>query len=120
MVTLASGNVMIMGGITNSRQVGLFNPTTGSYNKVKEGNWGRYLSACTVFNSAKHGHREVVYIGGGTSTEKAEILDFTLTETWEQIDDLPEITSSGSRALPTPTGDGVLHIIDSKMYELTC
>ena len=48
--------------------------------------FGRKYSACTVFYSAKHGHREVVYIGGGgwPSDEKAEILDFTMTETWEQ------------------------------------
>ena len=38
----------------------------------------------------------------------------------ELVDALPEDTNDGPRALPTPTGDGVLHIIDSKIYELTC
>ena len=86
LVTLSSGNIMVMGGSKNKKRVGLFNPTTGSYTSMAEMNFERQNSACTVFYSAKHGNREVVYIGGGgwPSDEKAEILDFTMTETWEQ------------------------------------
>ena len=82
MVTLSSGNIMVMGGDTNKKQVGLFNPTTGSYTSMAEMNIDRYTSACTVFYSAKHGNREVVYVGGGGpgTSKTVEILDYTMTE----------------------------------------
>ena len=38
----------------------------------------------------------------------------------ELVDNLPEDTKRGPRALPTPTGDGALHMYDSKIHELTC
>ena len=86
-VTLSTGNVMLMGGELNQQRVGVFNPTTGSYTSMAELNFDRYFSACTTFYSAKHGQREVVYIGGGDNNggyKTVEILDYTLTETWEQ------------------------------------
>ena len=36
------------------------------------------------------------------------------------VDNLPEDTEYGPRALPTPTGDGVLHMYHSKIHELAC
>ena len=87
LVTLSSGNIMVMGGYKNAKRVGLFNPTTGSYISKGGMNFERKYSACTVFYSAKHGNREVVYVGGGYQTDScktAELLDYTVTEEWEQ------------------------------------
>ena len=36
------------------------------------------------------------------------------------VDDIPEITKDGPRALPSPKGDSVLHIYESNIYELQC
>ena len=36
------------------------------------------------------------------------------------VDDIPEITKDGPRALPSPNGDSVLHIYESNIYELQC
>ena len=45
----------------------------------------RYMSGCALFKSAKHSNREVVYVGGGDNAGKtAEILDYTVTDQWEQ------------------------------------
>ena len=43
-----------------------------------------YLSngACAVFNSAMHKNRPVVF--AGASGKKAQLLDFTLGNTWEE------------------------------------
>ena len=48
-------------------------------------NFERKISSCTVFQSAKHGNREVIFIGGGSrSNNTAEILDYSMTDIWEQ------------------------------------
>ena len=36
------------------------------------------------------------------------------------VDNIPEATTEGPRAIPNPTGDGVFHIYGFKIYELTC
>ena len=36
------------------------------------------------------------------------------------VDDIPEITKDGPRALPSPNGDSVLHIYESNIFELQC
>ena len=36
------------------------------------------------------------------------------------VEDIPEITREGPRALPSPNGDSVLHIYESNIYELKC
>ena len=48
-------------------------------------NFGREISSCTAFQSAKHENREVIFIGGGSrSNNTAEILDYSKTDIWEQ------------------------------------
>ena len=68
------------------RGVKRYNPSTNTFTDQADMIFERIGCACTVFNSAKHGGREVVYIGGGTNNylTKAEILDHTITENWEQ------------------------------------
>ena len=85
MVTLQDGNVLIIGGYQNFGHVGIFDVKSETYAWIPSAgtNFVRYAFACTVFNSAKHGNREVVYIGGGNSGNTAEILDYTVTTTWE-------------------------------------
>ena len=36
------------------------------------------------------------------------------------VEDIPEFTKEGPRALPSPKGDSVLHIYESNIYELRC
>ena len=41
--------------------------------------------ACTIFNSAMHENRPVVFAGaGGYLHYKAQLLDYTLANTWEE------------------------------------
>ena len=39
--------------------------------------------ACTIFNSAMHEHRPVVFAGAGYGN-KAQLLDYTIGNTWEE------------------------------------
>ena len=39
--------------------------------------------ACTIFNSAMHENRPVVF-AGTTSENKAQLLDYTIGNTWEE------------------------------------
>ena len=47
-------------------------------------NQNRKESGCALFTSPLHGDRPVVLIVGGQGLNKAEILDYTVTDTWEQ------------------------------------
>merc|ERR1711988_375724 len=84
-------------------------------------NQQREAGTCALFRSAAHGGREVVYAAGGqNSANTAEILDYTQTETWEQIDNLPWGTTYGPRALTNMEGTGVYHFYGRDYTELTC
>ena len=42
------------------------------------------LFSCTIFYSPKHEGRPVVFVGPGEgSNDQAELLDYTMTTTWE-------------------------------------
>jgi len=121
-----TGNILHIGGdnTPTQQEVHLFNRTTETFTKLdnplseRRSNFG-----CAVFNSAKHGGRPIVFVGGGRySKYTAEVLDYQVTTQWEAIEDLPSSTSfgEGPRALPTPNKDGVLFIHHSKIFELAC
>ena len=72
------------------------------------------MSGCALFKSAKHSNREVVYVGGGDNAGKtAEILDYTVTDQWEQgkfwngfIIEFPKeghLTTAGTKFYPILT-----------------
>ena len=44
---------------------------------------GLWSGACTIFNSAKHENRPVVFAGAGRSN-KTQLLDYTIGNTWEE------------------------------------
>ena len=75
-----------MGGGKDTRGVKRYNPGTNTFTDQAGMIFERSHCACAVFNSAKHGGREVVYIGGGKENyrTRAEVLDYTVTENWEQ------------------------------------
>ena len=86
LVQLNNGDVLILGGAKDLKKVKRYNPYTNTFKDQADMIYERFGAGCAVFNSAKHGGREVVYIGGGTNNylTKAEILDHTMTETWEK------------------------------------
>ena len=89
MVQSNDSQIFIMGGQKNSKGVTVYNPENNTNTTQLDMNFDRKLSSCTVFQSAKHGNREVIFIGGGSGSEQtAEILDYSMTEIWEQGKDI--------------------------------
>jgi len=124
MVYLETGNVLIVGGADSKdkKKVTLYNPTKGEFKTQAPMNQERDRFACTSFKSAKHGGREVVYVGGGYDNPRtAELLDYTQTEVWELVDnEMKHSGNYGPRAIATEDGTGVYHYYTSKVEELTC
>ena len=72
-------------GATNNKGVRVYHPDNDTFTTRSNMNFAREISSCTVFQSAKHGNREVIFIGGGSqSNNTAEILDYSKTDIWEQ------------------------------------
>jgi hypothetical protein len=127
------GNVLFLGGNQGGSQgsadhvsrkkVEMLDINTNTITDHSVMNFGHSLSACTVFFSPKHEGRPVVYVGGGefNTDYKNELLDYTMTTTWEELPPIGDgITHWLPRALPSPTLDSVYHIYNSKIWELTC
>ena len=77
--------IFIMGGQKNSKGVTVYRPESDTVTTQSDMNFERKISSCTVFQSAKHGNREVIFIGGGSGSHNtAEILDYSMTDIWEQ------------------------------------
>ena len=80
---------MVIGGFSkqtsNLNSVLVFDPNNNSFNTGPSLLYGRHYHACTLFSSAKHGGRPVVFIAGGYNQYTAEILDYTASNArWEQ------------------------------------
>ena len=74
-----------MGSQKNPKKVTVYRPENDTVTTQSDMNFERKISSCTVFQSAKHGNREVIFIGGGSrSNNTAEILDYSMTVKWEQ------------------------------------
>ena len=74
-----------MGGDKNSTGVTVYHPENNTFTPQSDMIFERKISSCTVFKSAKHGSREVIFIGGGSGSDNtAEILDYSRTDKWEQ------------------------------------
>ena len=90
------GNVLFLGGNQGGSQgsadhvsrkkVEMLDINTNTITDHSVMNFGHSLSACTVFFSPKHEGRPVVYVGGGefNTDYKNELLDYTMTTTWEE------------------------------------
>jgi len=124
MVTLHDGRVMILGGIPYSKNVLIFDASDNAFTNGIELLYNLVNGACTIFHSAMHENRPVVFAGesyGSPRENKAQLLDYTLGNTWEEISDLPASSSFyGGVALPTLTGDGVIVQRDQYFYQLHC
>ena len=81
-VLLKNGNVMFM----RKFEVWQYNILTEDFTQMTQMPESHPMlhSGCTAFKSAKHNNREVVFIGGGNQGNKALILDYTMTENWEE------------------------------------
>ena len=87
MVELHNGSILFAGTGTKNRKGALIfdSDITESYTQVQDMQYPRHHAACTLFYSAKHDYRPVVYVGGGcTSGPTSELLDYTVTDTWEK------------------------------------
>ena len=72
-------------GAKNNKAVRVYHPDNDTFTTQSNMNFAREVFSCTVFQSAKHGNREVIFIGGGSKSENtAEILDYSKTDIWEQ------------------------------------
>jgi len=128
MVQVETGEVFIMGGAYHNpdshpqyRKVTRYTPADGTFSSQQPMKQLRQSFACATFKSAKHGGREVVYAAGGQfSSWTAEILDYSQTEVWEQLDYLPWGTAHGPIAVTNKDGTGVFHYYSGSIAELTC
>lgn len=125
MVILHNNTIMIIGGAGIRGQtsyVYTFNPKTLEYRTLPEKRELPTNFGCAIFKSANHENRPVVFIGGGSQIKSAELMDYTKTQTWEKIDDVPSSSSNlyGARAVATPDGQGVLLFDDGNIFQLSC
>ena len=79
-VSMENGNIIFM----YKREVWQYNHLTEDFTSMTEMPRSMLLSGCTAFKSAKHNNREVIFIGGGSQGNKAFILDYAMTENWEE------------------------------------
>jgi len=127
MVTLHDGRVMILGGMPGSvrKSVLIFDASDNSFINGADSPYYLIDGVCTIFHSAMHENRPVVFAGyirpKPSVINKAQLLDYTLKNTWEEISDLPTSSSLyGAVALPTLTGDGVIVQNYQYFYQLNC
>ena len=72
----------------NGKKVMRYDWKNSQFTYQEDMNHGHQYAACTIFNSPKHGYRPVLYVGSGwQSGNNAELLDYTITNTWEQRND---------------------------------
>ena len=65
-------------------KVSVFDPSTDTFEAKPDLNIRIRTGSCGSFKSAKHGNREVIFIGGGLLAGRSvEVLDYTQTDTWE-------------------------------------
>ena len=64
----------------------IFDASDNSFTNGTELLFKLHGEVCTVFNSAMHENRPVVFAGGsyGNIGNKAQLLDYTLGNTWEK------------------------------------
>jgi len=124
MVKMHDGRVAILGGThPQVKKVYFFDPSKNTYNSfVPSMNNNRIYSACTLIYSQKHGNRPVILVAGGLSENTAEVLDYTASNTWEQIGNLPgkSFEFSGANAIASVTGNGAILNRGKKFYTLSC
>ena len=81
------GNVLYMGGNSGAslKKVNLYDTSTGTISEDHSTMLFKHsYFGCTIFYSPKHEGRPVVFVGPGEySNKQAELLDYTMTTTWE-------------------------------------
>ena len=79
-VALNVNEVMIIGAATSYlyRKTEIYNTITGDWRDGPTLNVDRTMSACALFQSSLHNNRKVVLVAGGSRTNTAEILDYSL------------------------------------------
>ena len=89
MVKLMDGKVMLIGGYTKEKgwqkwqlpreddRVLIYDPQKNTFKQSSKLNYRRFLHACAVFHSPKHGGRPIVMAAGGVADQSAEVLDYT-------------------------------------------
>ena len=79
-VSMENGNSIFMHG----ENVWQYNLLTETFTSMTDMPGSMIHSGCTTYKSAKHNNRQVVFIGGGSTGNKAFILDYAITENWEE------------------------------------
>ena len=77
---MKTGNSIFM----YEKEVWQYNLLTENFTQMPEIPESMLQSGCTAFKSAKHNNREVIFVGGGNQGNKAFILDYAMTESWEE------------------------------------
>ena len=77
-VNLASGQVMLLGGLPDEKSVIIFHPDTEKFDQsLPPLTFDRRGAGCAAFKSPLHDNREVVLAVGGRGQATAEVLDYT-------------------------------------------
>jgi len=109
----------------NSKSVLIFDNDANLFNtSVPSLIHDRYNAGCAVFKSAAHDLRPIVLAVGGRGQATAEVLDYTQPNSeWTKIANLPtkhETNFQGARAVPSPSGHGVIVQLNEHFYKLQC
>merc|ERR1711971_459818 len=124
-VKLSNGQVMLLGGVPNSKSVIIFHPDTETFDQTLPPlTFIREDAGCATFKSPLHDNREVVLAVGGWNEATAEVLDYTQPNpAWTEIAGLPtdyDNTFWGARAVTSASGQGAIVQYHKHFYELTC
>ena len=72
------------GSGTTQKTTLFYDPTSDTFETGQNTLFDRTEAGCALFTSPLHGDRPIVLIVGGKGQYTAEILDYTITDTWEQ------------------------------------
>ena len=72
------------GSGTTQKTTLFYDPTSDTFEAGQNTLFDRTEAGCALFTSPLHGDRPIVLIVGGLGQYTAEILDYTITDTWEQ------------------------------------
>ena len=86
MVNLHDGRIGILGGYPslNKKSVKIYNPANNTFTDGPRLYYDRNNAGCALFFSPMHDNRPVIMIAGGFYQAAAEVLDYTISNAWEQ------------------------------------
>jgi len=126
LVTQDNGQIAILGGeYPQGKTMTIYNPATDEFKPGPNLKHGFVNGACFLMTSPKHQHRNVIIAIGGGYSNKFQLLDYTKSQTWEEITDLPSQYGDsdgefwGPRAIKSVDGQLIIQYMEH-LLKLNC